>query len=176
MDGLRFRRATDLDIEDCIAIDAATDAQFVEAGHPELAGDGDYIPADVAHRAVADGRILVADDDGDIVAWSFITRLDDELCLGQIAVLPSRQRSGVGSSLLQRILDDASAAGEPSIVLSTQRDLAWNLPWYRRFGFTVVPEANWSGEMASVAADQRADGLDWDGTRVYMRLVLGAVS
>lgn len=167
-----IRFATLGDIPHLSRIDAATDQQFIDAGHPELAGDGDYIPSDAAQRGIAESRILVADVESEIVGWAFLTRSSGELCLGQIAVDPEVQQQGIGSRLMATIIDNAKAAGERTIVLSTQSDLAWNQPWYERLGFKVVPVDQWTIDMASVAAEQGDEGLDWGNTRVHMRLVL----
>lgn len=172
MTDVSIRLAVIEDIADLHRIDAATDQQFIDAGHPELSGNGDYIPLAAANRGIAESRILVAERSGELVGWVFLTRSDNELCVGQIAVLPDFQKRGIGSRLMRVVLDEASEAGERSIVLSTQSDLAWNQPWYETFGFRVVPTAEWTVDMAAVASKQGAEGLDWGHTRVHMRLFL----
>lgn len=159
------------DIPDLWRIDAATDQQFIDAGHPELSGEGEYIPIEIAKRAIAESRILVAEIEGDAVGWAFLGRSEAELCIGQIAVLPLFQQRGIGTGLMASILNRAMETNESTIVLSTQSDLAWNQPWYETFGFEVVPRNEWTSDMASVAADQ-----SWDATRVHMRLTLSPQS
>jgi len=166
-----IRLATVEDIPDFHRIDAATDAQFIDAGHPELAGNGSYIPIEIAHRAIAESRILVAELDG-VVGWVIVMRFGDELAIGQIAVHPEFQQRGVGSRLARSVVSRASAAGERSLALSTQSDLAWNRPWYETLGFVTVPVTEWTAGMHTEAADQV--NLDWAETRIFMRLVLPA--
>ena len=172
MPDTHVRLATETEIPAFALIDASTDQQFVDADHPELAGDGEYIPLDVAQRGIAESRIFVAEVEGEIVGWVFLRRSRDELCIGQIAVVPTFQQQGVGSTLVRRIIADAKNAGEQTVVLSTQSDLAWNKPWYETFGFRVVPPAEWTPEMRATATEQSAEGIDWANTRVHMRLNL----
>lgn len=85
---------------------------------------------------------------------------------------PAHGGVGVGTALLRRVIDEARRAGEGSVVLNTQSDVAWNRPWYERHGFAVVPRAAWSEALLAIERDQARDGLDWS-TRVHMRLRLG---
>jgi len=158
------------DIARCREIDLETQRQFVDAGFPEFFALG-VIPDDVASRAFATGRIVVAEHDGIVAGWVFLTRSGDELCVGQIAVAPALQRRGIGSALMQSLLAEARSRGERSVVLSTQADVEWNRPWYERIGFEVVPPEQWTDDMAAIVAEQEEIGLHWE-TRVHMRLQL----
>jgi putative acetyltransferase len=66
------------------------------------------------------------------------------VAVGPVAVLPSRQRTGIGSALLRAVVDGADAAGEHAIVLLGSPD------FYGRFGFVAastvgieVPNPTW---------------------------------
>lgn len=167
---LSVRRGRLGDIARCREIDLSTQQQFEAVGHPEFVALG-VIPDGAAERAIEAGRILVAEIDGQVMGWVFLTRSDGELCIGQIAVHPDVQRRGIGAALMNEVVDDARRKNEQSIVLSTQADVAWNRPWYERFGFEVVPPELWTPDMATITAEQEDDGLDWDA-RVHMRLRL----
>lgn len=163
------------DIEHLGPIDLASNRLFVERGHPEFETD-ESIPADVAHEAIAEGRLIAADlhrADGSstLVGWALLTRTGTECSLGQLSVHPDVARRGIGAALLDAIIRRVRAAGEPTLVLSTQADIVWNQPWYERFGFEVVPPSAWTTGMQEVATEQSNDGLDWT-TRVQMRLAL----
>jgi putative acetyltransferase len=54
------------------------------------------------------------------------------VAVGPVAVLPSRQRTGIGSELLRAVIEGADAAGEPMIVLLGSPD------FYGRFGFVAA--------------------------------------
>ncbi|MEZ5215691.1 MAG: GNAT family N-acetyltransferase [Ilumatobacteraceae bacterium] len=172
MHELLLRPATTADVPEFGRIDVATEAMFVDAGHPEFA-DGGTIPDDVAARAIAEDRITVAELDGVVVGWVYVTRVEGELCIGQISVDPAAQRTGVGTAMLRRVIEAARAADEPSILLNTQSDVPWNQPWYEKFGFEVVPEQRWTSGLRAIVSEQTGAGLDWT-TRVHMRLVLAS--
>ena len=121
-------------------IEAAGDARFAAAGHPELA-DGSTIPLDVARRSIAEERLIVAEVDATVVAWAQFSRDPGEWCLGQISVLPEHQGAGIGTALLGEVIARAVTAGVRTLVLNTQDDVPWNRPWYEHVGFVVVPEA-----------------------------------
>ncbi|MDI3290169.1 GNAT family N-acetyltransferase [Polyangium sp. 15x6] len=152
------------------SIERAADERFRATGHTSFL-DGETIPLDVAQRAVEAGRITVAEVDGEVVGWLLVTRLGAELCLGQVSVLPSHGRLGIGTALLRDSITRARAAGERTLVLNTQSDVAWNMPWYARHGFVVVPPEEWSPEMRAVTEAQREHGIDWN-LRIHMRLTL----
>ncbi|AKV01377.1 putative acetyltransferase [Labilithrix luteola] len=159
------------EVADVQRIGVEADERFVEVGHPELA-DGSTMPTEAAEKAIASGRLLVAETvEGRVVGWSYVGRIGGELCLGQISVALAYGRCGVGTALLRAIIEGAKAAGEPSIVLNTQADVPWNLPWYERHGFRVIEREAWTPELERIAVEQSASGLDW-ANRVHMRLAL----
>jgi len=69
---------------------------------------------DAAGQAIGTGRLL---EDGHI---------------GRMAVLPEWRGQGVGRALLERLLEDAVAAGQEELILHAQTQAAG---FYRRFGF-----------------------------------------
>lgn len=151
-------------------IQRAADRRFAEVGHPEMLDD-EVIPEEAARRAVEEGRLTVAEVDGVVVGWLLVGRLGGELCVGQVSVAPEHGRRGVGAALLRDVIARARDRGELSIVLNTQADVPWNMPWYARHGFAVVARPDWTAAMAALADEQAAHGLDWT-TRVHMRLAL----
>jgi len=165
--GAAVRAGVEADLPLLAGIEVAADAQYADAGHPELA-DGSSIPEPVARKAVEQGRLAVATVAGRPVGWVYWGRVGGELSIGQICVSPAHGRRGIGTALLRYVLDRAAEAGEPAVVLNTQSDVAWNRPWYEKHGFAVVPEPDWTEGMRVVTEQQAADGLDWS-SRVHMR-------
>lgn len=153
-------------------IENEADSIFRAAGHPEydLASP---IEPDIARRAIERGGLIVATVDAQPVGWACIEPIEHstEWYLRQISVLPSRQQHGVGSRLLREVIARAAAQGARSITLSTQADVAWNRPWYERFGFRVVAEEDWTPHMREIACSLAAAGFD-NATRCHMRLNL----
>ncbi len=166
-DEVAIRPALPSDFNVCVAIDAATEAQFVEAGHPEFA-DGGTIACAEFSAAANNGRLAVAADQGVVVGWVYLATEGDELAIGQMSVDPGFQGRGIGASLLRWAIEQALVAGEQTLVLNTQSDVVWNKPWYERFGFETVEPAEWTVAMQHTTSEQTAAGLDWS-TRVHMR-------
>jgi hypothetical protein len=56
----------------------------------------------------------------------------------------------------------------PEVTLTTSREVPWDLPFYARMGFEVVPEGEQRPAVAAVVADETARGLD-PAARCVMR-------
>jgi ribosomal-protein-alanine N-acetyltransferase len=81
---------------------------------------------------------LAKDPDGTVVGFCSFWRILDELHINNLAVAPGRRRAGVGSALLQHILDRGAELGAARATLEVRRsnDIARRL--YERFGFIVA--------------------------------------
>lgn len=88
--------------------------------------------------------------------------------LEEIDVHPEHGRRGVGRRLVTTICDWAEAAGYGSITLTTFRDVPWNMPFYARLGFEVIPPEELSSALRSVVDDETRRGLNRT-RRVAMR-------
>lgn len=130
--------------EDADAIRAVNEAAFptrAEADLVELIRASDCFVPDLS---------LVAEDpDGRIVGHILLSRVgisgspEPVLALAPMAVVPERQRQGVGSALVRAALDAAEADDEPLVIVLGH-------PWfYPRFGFRlasrygIFPPAAW---------------------------------
>jgi len=114
--------------------DAPAVARVVEAafGRPD---ESRMVDAIRASREYVPELSFVADDAGEIVGHTMLSHVglagsDRELLeLAPLAVVPGRQREGVGSALTRAVLAAADASGEPLVlVLGDPR-------YYVRFGF-----------------------------------------
>ncbi len=131
------------------------------------------IPAEVARRYIAEDRLLVAAVDEEPIAfigWS-TERDPTVLSVSQISVLSEFGRQGIGTRLINVVLDRARAEGYRSAVLATQIGVPWNEPWYRRLGFESLEPDDWTDWMQEVVAEQQSGGIDWE-YRVWMALDL----
>jgi len=105
---------------------------IVEVGlNDELRSDPGWIPE----------LTLVAEQDGRIVGQltSSYGELDDDrrtrlVGVGPVAVLPDRQGQGIGSLLMQSLIDAADASGERALILLGSPD------FYGRFGFVPASD------------------------------------
>ncbi|MGE0750758.1 MAG: GNAT family N-acetyltransferase [Variibacter sp.] len=126
---LHIRRETPSDIQ---AIARANDKAFGGADESAL-----------IDRLRADGLVavsLVAEDDSDIVGHILLSRLAvtaserhlRALALAPMAVVPERQRQGVGTALVRASIDAARTAKADVIVVLGHPD------FYPRFGFSAA--------------------------------------
>jgi len=88
--------------------------------------------------------------------------------LEEVDVHPDHGRRGLGKKLVAAACEWAFGSGYPSVTLTTFRDVAWNMPFYGKLGFEVVPEEDLPPEVAAIVADETRRGLD-PGRRVVMR-------
>jgi len=124
----------------------------VAAYAPFVSGDSHYVAElrDVARRA-AEAQLLVAADGARVLGT--VTFVPDGGPLGEIAapdetefrmlaVDPSAQGRGIGTALLQRVVD--ASGGRAGIVCSSLPSMRAAHAIYERLGFTRAPERDWS--------------------------------
>jgi putative acetyltransferase len=78
---------------------------------------------------------LVADDAGQIVGHAMLSKMDapfPALALAPVAVIPARQRRGVGTALINRAVYEARDKGWAAIFVLGDAN------YYQRFGFEQV--------------------------------------
>lgn len=101
------------------------------------------LEADLVEQLVADDDAeisLVAEEDGAVVGHILFSRMRveadgrrvDALGLAPVAVIPERQRRGIGSALIEAGLREAEAAGAEIVFLVGEPE------YYRRFGFDAA--------------------------------------
>jgi GNAT superfamily N-acetyltransferase len=146
-----------------LEIRSAASAEFpavaelcVAAYAPFLRGDRHYVAVlrDVARRA-SESELLVAVEPEDGRVLGTVTFVPDGGPLGEIAgpsetefrmlaVDPAAQGSGVGTALLQRVLDNSRRRGNAGVVCSSLAEMRAAHRVYERLGFQRVPERDWS--------------------------------
>ncbi|AGZ46795.1 GNAT family N-acetyltransferase [Actinoplanes friuliensis] len=80
---------------------------------------------------------VVAEENGEVVAFALLSRImiggETGLALGPVAVLPDRQKQGLGAEVIKDALRRATEAGERLVLV------LGDPAYYKRFGF--VPAA-----------------------------------
>ena len=112
--------------------------------------------------------MFVAEVGGVAVGYAAVDVLDGCAHLEQMSVHPDHGRRGLGAALLERVCNWSQANAFPAITLTTFRDVAWNAPYYRRFGFEVLDDTDIGADLRRRVDDETAAGLD-PTTRVCMR-------
>jgi len=128
-----------------IRVEQTADAPSVRQLHLEAFGDHGVVVADLADalRGSCTGPLsLVAAEAGDVVGHVLFTRsildaprrLVDVQVLSPVAVLPSRQREGIGSELIRRGVEILAARRVPLVFLEGTPT------YYSRLGFRAAGE------------------------------------
>lgn len=81
---------------------------------------------------------LAKDSVGETVGFCSFWRVLDELHINNLAVAPSRRRSGIATSLLEHVLRTGSELGMRRATLEVRRSNQPARLLYERFGFTVA--------------------------------------
>lgn len=87
-------------------------------------------------------------------------RHDDWLHLQELSVHPEAQRQGLGRALVMHALAAARAAGLAWVSLTTDREIAWNGPFYRRMGFAELAPEMQPGWLADMLRHEVEAGFD----------------
>jgi putative acetyltransferase len=97
-------------------------------------------------RAAGDSVVsLVADEGGQIVGHVLLSKMDapfPALALAPVSVTPARQRSGIGSALVQRAVNRARSEGWAAIFVLGDPN------YYERFGFDGEAAAGFTSPYA----------------------------
>ena len=162
---MRIRLATPADFETLQEIERRAGTLFIDVGLPEIA-EHPAPTLDELHEAEA--LLVAVATGGQVVGYAWVERVDGETHLEQLSVLPEHGRQGVGTALLDAVVDWAHARGDRAVTLTTFRDVPFNGPLYAKRGFCEVPEAEWTEAERQLVADEAAMGLE-PATRMLMR-------
>ena len=98
-----------------------------------------YMPKDELVREIAQGVIFwVAEEEGVLLGVMGIQDKGAVALVRHAYVAPTTQRKGVGTRLLRHV---QSLADKP-ILIGTWADASWAIAFYRRNGFTLVPDSH----------------------------------
>lgn len=132
---ITLRRATHDDAEFLFSLLRAALGPYVEETY------GPWDEADQRARFFAANPTEtheIVEADGRPIGCLDVRRLDDQLKLNRVFLLPEFQRRGIGSRLLADVLTEADTAGLPVRLRVFQVNPARNL--YTRLGFRVTEE------------------------------------
>jgi len=155
---IRLARPTDL--AGLADIERSAGRRFLGTAMAWAAGD-DPVPLAVLEQAQAAGLQWIAEAAGGQVAGFALTRpMEDDLYLAEMAVALPWQGRGLGQALLRAVCEHARAAGYRSVVLTTDRELPWNAPFYRRHGFAELPPDRLPAPLAARLRLEAEAGFD----------------
>lgn len=139
------------------------------------------LPAEVRYRvtdhdlleaAQEEGRLWVAIDGlGQSVGFALAEVLDGEACLDEVDVHPLHMRRGLGTRLVETVLDWAERQSYSSLSLLTFRHLPWNANFYAGLGFEPVGNEQLVPALRTILEEERRAGINI-ANRVGMRHIL----
>jgi ribosomal-protein-alanine N-acetyltransferase len=74
----------------------------------------------------------------EVVGYTCLWHLDDELEVANFAVSPACRRKGIGEEIMKRILWEAKERGCKSVILSVRESNLAAIKLYTKFGFVEV--------------------------------------
>jgi GNAT superfamily N-acetyltransferase len=123
----------------------------------------------VLEKALRDGHLWVALADDIAVGFAHLEVIEREaIHLAEIDVDPEHGRRGLGTKLVSQVCQWACCAGYAAVTLTTFRDVPWNMAFYARLGFGIVPPEDLSPALRAVVEDETRRGLD-PSSRVVMK-------
>jgi ribosomal-protein-alanine N-acetyltransferase len=96
---------------------------------------------------------VVAEEAGDVVGYAGLFNSADTADVQTLAVIPGRQRHGVGTALLAALVAEARRRGAHEMLLDVREDNAPALAFYARHGFERLSRRR------GYYANGRIDGL-----------------
>ncbi|MGE8691532.1 MAG: GNAT family N-acetyltransferase [Achromobacter sp.] len=167
---IRLARSTDLAFLPDIERSAAERFQGTAMA---WAAAGDPLPpADLAQAAAAGLLWVASGDDGLPAGFALAQPMDGDLFLAEMSVALPMQGRGLGRDLLRAVVEHARAARVyRGVALTTDRELPWNGPFYRRQGFAEVPDAQLAPALRARLRAEADAGFD-PARRCAMRLTL----
>jgi GNAT superfamily N-acetyltransferase len=171
--GYRVAVARPRDLGLLAAIELAAARLLV--GHAPESVLNETTSQETLERALRDAHLWVVLADEVPVGFAHVEVIESNAVhLEEIDVCPEHGRRGLGTKLVMHVCEWAAAAGYTSVSLTTFRDVPWNMPFYARLGFSVVPVSELSPGLRAVVDDERRRGLD-PSRRVVMRRRCAAV-
>jgi predicted N-acetyltransferase YhbS len=155
---IRAAKPDELDALTAIERDAAI--SLIEAGVP-LPDAGSATPLDVLAQARAEGLLFVAvDADDRPVGFLICGEQDGALYIGELDVVRTWQRRGIGRALVEKALEEVRSRRLWGAMLTTDRFAAFNAPFYASFGFSEPAPADMPVSLAATLAEEAAAGHD----------------
>ncbi len=154
-DGYVLRAGRLEDIPALQDVDIAASSLFEPTGLIDEPDGPVPIPEDPLRKGAEAGWLFVITDPfATPVGFALCREIKPDLYLDQISVAPTHGRRGLGGVLLNALFEKADNEGLKGVILSTFRDLAWNGPYYARFGFVEIPRKSMKKWMKDLEAIQ----------------------
>ncbi|MEL6813728.1 MAG: GNAT family N-acetyltransferase [Cyanobacteria bacterium J06598_3] len=172
------RLATPQDVPFLAEIESSAAQRFLpylnDLGIPVTLLEGLATP-DFFHRAQADDRLWVAvhsepRHQQQPVGFIVVKFLLESCFIVELDVHADHGRKGIGSALVRACLEGTRRRGFNRTTLTTFRHIPWNIPFYRRLGFEILPPEAWPNDIRAIVQHEARYGFARD-KRVVMQQV-----
>ncbi len=156
------RLATAEDLVHIPVIESAAAKQFEPyAAQLEISVDllSGLTPMPFLRRAQAEKRIWVGVVDTQPVGFIVAKFLQESCFVVELDVLPAYSRRGIGAALVEGCCEGARQRNHRQITLTTFRYVPWNIPFYRRCGFEILPPDRWSRALKAIVEHEARYGF-----------------
>jgi GNAT superfamily N-acetyltransferase len=122
-------------------------------------------------KAQADNRLWVGVVAEQPVGFIVAKYLLESCFIVELDVHPEFGHRGIGSALVEACCQGAQAQGFEWVTLTTFRKVPWNIPFYRRLGFEVLPPTAWSAEISAIVRHEARYGFAPEKRAVMCRSI-----
>jgi len=133
---INFRQATDDDLDFLYAMHVATMKEYVD----QTWGWDDAFQESVFRERYAPVQIQVIAFDGKDIGMISLEEREDDIFLRAIEILPEYQGKGIGTTIIQQVINDAALKLKPVHLQVLKVNPVKGL--YERLGFSVIEETD----------------------------------
>ena len=112
---------------------------------------------------------VVVDESNLPIAFLLARIIDGYVHIAEFDVHPDYGRRGVGSQLLNYVLEVAKQRAFQAVTLTTFEHLPWNAPYYSKHGFKIIESDRIGNELAEIVKKEKELGMK---RRVSMKMRL----
>ena len=123
------------------------------------------VSVDFLHRAQQQHHVWVAQTASKssirpaIVGFIVVDRLPHGYFVVELDVSPDHGRRGIGSALVQQVLQAAQQQNLAMVTLTTFRHIPWTIPFYQRLGFEILPREDYTPEIRAIVHHESRHGF-----------------
>ena len=154
-----IRFALPADLPAVARVEASAATVFAGTHMDFAANDAPNDPAEL-RAAIAADLMWVATDADDPIGFVFAEPCAEGLYVRELSVAAPHHQQGHGSRLMHTLIDAARRRGDRQLILTTDRSLAWNAPFYHRLGFRIAQDAAIPATARQRLEQQFAAGFD----------------
>ena len=167
---IRFAEASDIavlaEIEQAAAEEFRPYIDWLEISSEMLKG---LVPLKFLREAQVENRLWVAAIEHRVVGFVVTKFLTESCFVVELDVHPDYWRCGIGSALIEACCAGAKMHGFSQMLLTTFRKVPWNIPFYQKSGFSVLPREQWSREIQAIVQHEARYGFTQDKRAVMAR-------